>query len=55
MERTNVSRDGRVMSAVQLVLSGQEHFTIDRKKAVLGPGDAFIAAKKLAAKLVALD
>jgi AraC-like DNA-binding protein len=35
-------RDGQDMLAVQLVLSGREHFTIDSKNAVLGPGDILV-------------
>jgi len=30
------------MLAVQLVLSGREHFTIDNKRTVLGPGDILV-------------
>jgi hypothetical protein len=35
-------RDGQDILAVQMVLSGREHFTIDSKNAVLGPGDILV-------------
>jgi AraC-like DNA-binding protein len=41
-KRTDTDRDSREILAVQLVLSGREHFKIDSKRTVLGPGDILV-------------
>jgi AraC-like DNA-binding protein len=41
-KRAEIARDGFETLAVQVVVSGREHFTIDNRTAVLGPGDVLI-------------
>lgn len=40
--RAEIARDGFETLAVQVVVSGREHFTIDNRTAILGPGDVLI-------------
>lgn len=40
--RADISKDGKEALTIQLVLSGQEHFTIDEKRIILGAGDVLI-------------
>ena len=41
-KRAEIARDGIETLAVQVVVSGREHFTIDNRTSVLGPGDVLI-------------
>ena len=41
-KRAEIARDGFETLAVQVVVSGREHFTIDNRTSVLGPGDVLI-------------
>jgi AraC-like DNA-binding protein len=41
-KRTQPSREDRDILAIQVVVSGREHFTIDDNRKILGPGDVLI-------------